>query len=208
LKIFWKFPPPPTPLPGGMETLVLTVSGGTSTKRLRIADRAYPQRVLKRYTGLKFLNNLYENLWFPGKGVYDEKDEGRRGKTLRYIIAFSLQPFEIQYEEGSSSVFSSPFPGSNIRFTPHCEGHSCGGLPSSYQRISLLYAHLYSSTPRSPSPLQELGRRTPSSLWFWLEHQEFSARSFIDMRRSVPRSAQPATGPPPEPHRHTLFLLQ
>ena len=50
-------------------------------------------------------------------------------------------------------------------------------------------------------------RRIPSS-WFWLEHQEFSARSFIDTKWSVPCSQQPATGPPPEPHPHTLFLLQ
>ena len=36
-----------------------------------------------------------------------------------------LQPLEIKFEEGSSSVFSSSFPANNIRFTPHCDAHSC-----------------------------------------------------------------------------------
>jgi len=119
-----------------METLVLTVSGGTSTKSLRIADTAHPQHVLKRYTGLKFLNKLYENLCMMRRmGVVGGwlDPQVYNGLFFREKL---LQPFEIQCEEGSSFVFSSPFPGSNIRFTPHCEGHSCAELPSSYQRIS------------------------------------------------------------------------
>ena len=171
-----------------METLVLTVSGVPAQVWESLTQCIHS--MFSRYTGLKFLNNLQENLWFPGKGMHYEKDEGRGTDwILRYIMTFSSMKSYYSHLKFNMRKWVHPYAVSHFRevifVSPltvrDTAAKSCPPATREFRK----FTRICTTARLVLLPGSKSWARRTLLFWFWLKHQEFSAGSFIDMKRLV-----------------------